>query len=119
MLGRISRARLAGDLIAHSKLDTDGLSRSFEERDGRGGRVVYRGGLENRWAARSRGFESLPLRHLGHLTKILPAVFATKQAQHLGRTDLFLDPTHAIIRCGIRLAERRKRIVNFVRSFQL
>ena len=28
----------------------------------RGGRVVYRGGLENRWAARSRGFESLPLR---------------------------------------------------------
>ena len=28
----------------------------------RGGRVVYRGGLENRWAARPRGFESLPLR---------------------------------------------------------
>ena len=32
----------------------------------RGGRVVYRGGLENRWAARSRGFESLPLRHCAH-----------------------------------------------------
>src|SRR5688572_5662475 len=31
----------------------------------RGGRVVYRGGLENRWAARSRGFESLPLRQAG------------------------------------------------------
>jgi hypothetical protein len=27
--------------------------------------VVYRGGLENRWAARSRGFESLPLRQIG------------------------------------------------------
>ncbi len=30
----------------------------------RGGRVVYRDGLENRWGASSRGFESLPLRHL-------------------------------------------------------
>jgi hypothetical protein len=36
---------------------------------GRGGRVVYRGGLENRWAARSRGFESLPLRHFSPLRR--------------------------------------------------
>ncbi len=28
----------------------------------RGGRVVYRDGLENRWGESSRGFESLPLR---------------------------------------------------------
>ncbi len=38
----------------------------------RGGRVVYRGGLENRWAARSRGFESLPLRHFSPLRRESP-----------------------------------------------
>ena len=38
--------------------------------------MVYRGGLENRWAARSRGFESLPLRH--SLSGSLAAEIATR-----------------------------------------
>ena len=44
----------------------------------RGGRVVDCGGLENRWAARLRGFESLPLRKTTKqkgIEKSIPFVF--------------------------------------------
>ena len=46
----------------------------------RGGRVVDCGGLENRWAARLRGFESLPLRKTTKqkgIEKSIPFVFYT------------------------------------------
>ena len=37
---------------------------SFSLESRRGGRVVECGGLENRFGASQRGFESLPLRHI-------------------------------------------------------
>ena len=44
-------------------IEIDYLCIAFEgQRHWRGGRVVDRGGLENRWLSQVRGFESLPLR---------------------------------------------------------